>query len=639
MSKVSVLPVGPFDHSFSYLCENELAMGTIVKIPFGSREVIGVITDDPVNDTLELKEVCKIFPYQLSKQHYDFLVWMAEYTLIPRGQILKMFLAEQTIFSLKKTERIEPQSFAFSSIQLENEQQCAYQAILQSNSTTLLHGVTGSGKTEVYMRVVQDVLKTGKQVLIMLPEIALTQQTADRIKHYCGAEPLQWNSDISPSMRRRAWRLAESGTCCLVVGTRSALFLPYNNLGLIIVDEEHDTSYKQEEQGCYNARDMAILMGHQLQIPVILASATPSLESYANAICGKYQYITLKKRYGSSQMPLIEFIDMRQNKFNGFISPPLEQAIQRNISKGEQTLIYVNRRGYAPLTLCSNCGEKIACPDCSTWLVYHKKLQQLVCHYCGYRQNVPNDCHACGGTNTFIQFGAGVERIRDELLQKIPNISIAIASSDTLTSPQAVKDLITQINENTANVIIGTQILSKGHHFDNITLAAMIDGDFGLQGADIRTTEHAYQVINQVAGRTGRGDKRGKFLIQTFNPKQELYTILRNNEDFFRHELEFRRRNNQPPFAQLAAIVLSGTNRTLVEKTAKTLMNTPVDGAQTFGPAPAPIFLMRGRVRWRILFKVVGKKTLSHILRKWLHACSIPSGVKIQIDIDPYTFS
>ncbi len=644
---VSVLPVGPFDSTFSYKSSIELQIGDVVEIPFRNRKIVGIVVEEKSHTDKELKSISKVFDFNLGRIYYGFLKWVAAYTLIPAGSVLKMILAEKSVFSSKQiqyqaaeiTNRM-PQS----AITLNDTQSVAYDAIKKNNSLLkpfLLQGVTGSGKTEIYLSVIKDILQNNRQILILLPEIALTEQLFQRIKKYFGFDPLAWNSNISPKKRREVWQRAIQGEKCIVIGTRSALFLPLKNLGLIVVDEEHDPSYKQEESGFYNARDMAVVLGHLSQIPVILSSATPSLESYVNARNGKYGYFVIENRFGISRMPSIELIDMRQNEVNdGFISHIMLSSIKDTITKNEQCLIYLNRRGYSPVTLCNSCGEKLACPNCTSWLVYHKNINKIVCHYCGHKIDTPAECWHCGKKHSFIQFGPGVERVFEELSIKIPEAKIVIASSDTMSSGKKISDLLAKIHNNDVDIIIGTQILSKGHHFSNITLVGVVDGDLGLNGADLRAAERTYQLINQVSGRAGRAEKSGKILIQTFNTEHSLYISLKENtvEKFIDLEISSRKKSELPPFSRFASIIISGTNRELTEETAKRLASACPKELTMFGPAPAPFFLLRGRVRWRILLKSAKNFLINRSIRKWISSQNIPKNVKIQIDIDPISF-
>jgi len=641
--KISVITAGVFNKCFQYEHDCDLPEGTIVEVPFGAsnRPVLGIVLSEKIETDRELKSISKVLPYNIGENYVKFLNWMASYTLIPRGMILKMILAEKTIFTAKKEIKLN-QSICNSAVQdinLNKEQQKAFDE-MKDNRPFLLQGVTGSGKTEVYLKKAKEVFDKGKQILILLPEIALSNQIQKRIEKYLGVSPIIWNSTISTKNRKSAWLTAFLGQKCIIIGARSALFIPFKNLGLIVVDEEHDSSYKQQEQGCYNARDMAVVLAKILSIPLILASATPSVESVVNARNGKYGYFNIQNRYGSSQLPTLQLIDMRQNKFDGFISPPLYFEIKERLKKKEQCLIYLNRRGYSPITLCKNCGEKLSCPNCSTWLVYHKDTDKLICHYCGHKISIPKKCIHCDAEDLYIPFGPGVERIYDEIKRKIPNARVMIASSDTFSSDKNMEKSLTKIHNNEVDIIIGTQILAKGHHFPNITLVGIIDGDLGLLGADLRASEHTYQLINQVAGRAGRAEKPGEILVQTFKSNHPLFQALlvNNSENFINLEIENRKNQQLPPFTKYASIIISGKNKLKTENVARLLRKTCPKKIKIFGPAPAPLFMIRGRIRWRILLKSNHKNALNTEISTWLSQIKVPPDIKITIDIDPITF-
>lgn len=645
--KISVITVGLFNQCFQYEHDCDLSEGTVVEVPFGvsNRSVPGVVSSEKIETDRELKSISKVHPYNIGENYVKFLNWMASYTLIPRGMILKMILAEKSILSAKREIKISQNvcdnvcDFASQDINLNEEQQAAFDA-MQDNRTFLLQGVTGSGKTEVYLKKAKEIFDRGQQILILFPEIALTNQIQKRIEKYFGVSPLIWNSTVSAKNRKSSWVTAISGQKCVVIGARSALFLPFKNLGLIVVDEEHDSSYKQEEQGCYNARDMAVVLAKISNIPLILSSATPSIESVVNVRNGRYGYFNIKNRYGTSQLPSLKLIDMRQNKFDGFVSPPLYFAIKERLRKKEQCLIYLNRRGYSPITLCKGCGEKLACPNCSTWLVYHKDMDKLICHYCGHKIPIPKKCVHCGAEDSYIPFGPGVERICDEIKRKIPTARVLIASSDTFSSDKNMAESLAKIHNNEVDIIIGTQILAKGHHFPNITLVGIVDGDLGLSGADLRASEHTYQLMNQVAGRAGRSEKPGEILVQTFKSEHPLFqSLLANNpEDFINLEIENRQKQQLPPFTKYAAVIISGKNKQQTENTAKFLRKTCPKNIKIFGPAPAPLFMIRGKVRWRILLKSNRKNALNSEISTWLSQFKTLNGVKITVDIDPITF-
>lgn len=650
MHRISVLPAGPFDTVFSYLSDEEIEVGRVVEVPFGFRSIFGVVVPEKIEIDIELKRVSKIFPFKIESYHLDFLNWVASYTLIPRGQILKMILAEPSLYKLKKIDsevdfelgykNFDFKNPVFKEISLNSEQQNAYEVIKNSEKPVLFEGITGSGKTEVYLKAAQDVLKDGGQVLVLFPEIILTSSLASRIEKYFAFKPLSWNSTTTPKARRTLWLAAYSGHPNIFIGTRSALFLPFKNLRMIVIDEEHDSSYKQEENGCYNARDMAVVLAKILGIKIVLASATVSVESFVNAKSGKYDYVSMKKRFGNSKVPEINLIDIRQSKAFGFISATLEAEILRTHAKGEQSLLFLNRRGFAPITLCKACGEKIACTNCDSWLVYHKKNDKLICHYCGYNISVPKKCLTCASEDSYIPYGPGVERICEELGSKFPNLRVAQACSDTLNTEAKRIELINKVLNGEVDVIVGTQILSKGLHFPNITLSAIIDGDLGLFGADIRSSERIFQMTNQVAGRAGREDKRGLIMLQTYNPDHSLYKIIKAQDTlvFMEQEIGSRRLAKIPPFSYFAAVIISGNNKELTRDVAYLFSKGHFRDVEVLGPAPAPIFLLRGRSRWRILLKSTKKFAIQHALRQKMSSQKFPTNVKIQIDIDPISF-
>ena len=643
---VSVLPIGPFDSAFTYSCDTDLKLGDVVEVPFGRRKAIGLVVDDEKKSDIELKQISTVFKYNIGEDYCAFLKWVSGYTLIPAGYVLRMILAERSVFSAKSCKKNDVSAatpvWDFSPIVL-NENQCAAYENIKTNGNRpfLLHGVTGSGKTELYLAVAQEAIKNHKQVLILLPEIMLSNQLCERIERYFGCKPLIWNSNVTKKNRGDIWKKVYSGDSLIIIGTRSALFLPFANLGLIVVDEEHDSSYKQEERGFYNARDMAVVLGSIKKIPVVLSTATPSLESYVNAQGGKYGYSFVESRFGASRVAKIDFIDMRQCKFDGFLSPNLMDEIKKTIARKEQCLIYLNRRGYSPMTLCKSCGNKIACPNCACWLIYHKQRDVLMCHYCAHTSLPPRSCGACGDIDSHIQFGPGVERIFEELSAKIPNAKIQLASSDTISSDTDMSDLLEKIHSGDSDIIVGTQILAKGHHFPNLTLVGVVDGDLGLSNADLRSTEKMYQLISQVAGRAGRAEKSGKILIQTFSPDHSLYEILKTGKEkkFLTLEAEHRKESKLPPFVKFSAVIISGTNKELTEVAAYKLSKScSFPGVRTLGAAPAPLFLLRGRARWRLLLISPKNLNISDVLRKWLSRQKIPRNIDVQVDIDPITF-
>ncbi len=512
--------------------------------------------------------------------------------------------------------------------------------------TTLLKGVTGSGKTEVYLEAVAETLRLGRQALVLLPEIALTSEFLQRVENRFGTKPGEWHSGVTQTERRRLWRMAGEGKVGLVVGARSALFLPFRDLGLIVVDEEHDTSYKQEDGVHYNARDMAVLRASLTDAQVILASATPCLETWVNAETGKYGRIDLTSRFGAAEMPDLRALDMRAETLepSRWISPTLAAHVQARMDAGEQSLLFLNRRGYAPVTICRACGHQIGCDHCDARMVEHRFLKRLVCHQCGETKPMPEACPHCHLTGKLAPVGPGVERLAEEVGQRFPTARVAVLSSDLFGSARALKDKIREIAEGGADIIIGTQLVAKGHNFPLLTLVGVIDADLGLQGSDLRAAERTFQLMRQVSGRAGRSARPGLALLQSFQPDHPVIrAILSGDEEaFWRAEAEERRVTGMPPFGRLAGIVLSSTDVQEVFDfgTALARLDGPLRqiGAQVFGPALAPVARVRGRHRVRLLVKAAKGVALQPALKEWVAQIRPPTNLRLTIDIDPQSF-
>ena len=511
-------------------------------------------------------------------------------------------------------------------------------------SVALLDGVTGSGKTEAYFEAVAEALSEGKQALILLPEIALTVQFLDRFEARFGCRPVEWHSDLSMRERKRSYRAVMRGEARVVVGARSALFLPFAKLGLIIVDEEHEHAYKQEEGVIYHARDMAVVRARLENCAIVLASATPSLETYVNAKGGRYDWLRLAHRHGAAEMPEVRLVDMRidHGEPGQFLSPPLRAALENTLRAGEQALLFLNRRGYAPLTLCTVCGRKETCRNCSAWMVEHRYKKRLVCHHCAYEIAIPQRCVQCGAEHSYIACGPGVERVEEEFRAAFPDARVAVASSDTLLGPAQTQSAIRAFAAGEIDVIIGTQIVAKGHHFPQLTLAGIVDADLGGGAGDPRSAERSFQLLHQVAGRSGRGEKPGLVLIQTRNPEDPVMQALASQarDDFLEEEMRLRERSLVPPYGRLAALILAGEDAGAVRETGRELaLAAPkARGLNVWGPAPAFYQVLRGRTRERLLVSAEKTVDIQSYIRTWLAAVKIPSSVRLTIDIDPISF-
>jgi primosomal protein N' (replication factor Y) len=511
-------------------------------------------------------------------------------------------------------------------------------------SATVLDGVPGSGKTEVYFQAVAEALKQGQQVLVLLPEIALSAQWLARFHDRFGVDPAVWHSDLTAVQRRHTWRAVAEGGASVVVGARSALFLPFPNLGLIVIDEEHESAFKQEDGVIYNGRDMGIVRAHLAHIPVVLASATPSLETVVNGEQGRFDVVHLPSRHGGATLPDIELIDMIKNPppRGRWLSPDMADAITETINNGEQVLLFLNRRGYAPLTLCRTCGHRFQCPRCTSWLVEHRLQRRLQCHHCGFNIPIPEACPECETEDSLVACGPGVERLAEEVELMLPDVRMAIAASDNITSPKAAAEMVRRIEDHEVDIIIGTQIVAKGYHFPMLTLVGVVDGDLGLQGGDLRAAERTYQLLYQVAGRAGRADRPGRVVVQTFMKKHPVMSAILSGdrEKFLFEEQRSRQQIAMPPFGRLVALIVSGPNEFAVDEAARNLGRTAptIDGIQVLGPAPAPFALLRGRHRRRLLLKAPKETQVQPIIRQWLTHTDWHNSVRVQVDIDPMSF-
>jgi primosomal protein N' (replication factor Y) len=508
----------------------------------------------------------------------------------------------------------------------------------------LLDGVTGSGKTEVYFEAIAEALRMGSQTLVLLPEIALTEPFLKRFAARFGCEPIAWHSGLRQSQRRRAWRAIATGDAKVVVGARSSLFLPYRQLGLIVVDEAHETSFKQEDGVQYHARDVAVMRAKLERVPVILASATPAIETRHMAEIGVYKEVKLPDRYGVAEMPDIEAIDLIQDPppRGRWLAPTLVRELQENLERGEQSLLFLNRRGYAPLTLCRNCGHRFQCPNCTAWMVEHRLVSRLACHHCGHMMPPPHACPECKEEDSLVPVGPGVERIADEVKALFPDARTTIVTSDTIWSPAKAAEFVGRMEAGAIDIVVGTQLVTKGYHFPNLTLVGVVDADLGLSGGDLRAAERSFQQISQVSGRAGRGEKPGRVFVQTHEPGAPVISALVSGdaEGFYHAETEARREAAMPPFGRLAGIIVSSEDLAEATETARLIARTApkVENMAVFGPAPAPLAMLRGRHRQRLLVHAARSLGVQDVIREWLGKLEWPRGVRVAVDVDPYSF-
>jgi primosomal protein N' (replication factor Y) (superfamily II helicase) len=561
--------------------------------------------------------------------------------LIASGALVEVAIPE------RRTPRPNP---AHSVVEFGEHQHAAAHAMRTAVdsgtfSVTLLDGVTGSGKTEVYFEAVARALEKGRQALIMLPEIALTSQFMDRFTARFGCAPVEWHSALSSPERARAWRAAATGETRVVVGARSALFLPFADLGLIVIDEEHDQGFKQEDRVHYQARDMAVVRANLGRFPVVLSSATPSIESHVNARTGRYAHVMLPGRYSGVELPEVTTIDMRADppEKGKWLAPPLVQAVADSIGQGKQALLYLNRRGYAPLTLCRSCGHRFDCPQCTAWLVEHRYRKRLNCHHCGFSLPLPETCPKCGDVDSLVACGPGVERIAEEVAERFPNARLALLSSDLVPGLTEMRAIIKGIEAGEADIIIGTQMVAKGHHFPQLATVGVVDGDLGLGTADPRAAERTFQLLHQVTGRAGREHMVGRGLLQTYMPEHPVMQaiISGDRESFLANEIRQRQAGLLPPYGRLAAIVISARDKELAQLFARDVARRapPAERIEVLGPAEAPLAVIRGRHRWRLLIKAPRELDVQGYLRAWLATLpKPPSDLRLTVDIDPYNF-
>ena len=721
---VSVVPVLvplPVPGAYSYAVPEGMHVepGSVVQVPVGPRQLIGVVWDGENDDKLDPKKLRPITLAfdcpPLSKEMRDFVDWVASYTLSPPGLVARMAirapaalepepmveglrylggqpermtpararvldlangeevpwtrsgLAHAAGVSLSVVDGLSAQGI-FETVflppppvvarpdpdyvapRIEGPQKEAAEEIVDSIraggfSTSLIDGVTGSGKTEVYFEAIAETLRRGKQVLILLPEIALTTSFLERFQDRFGAKPGEWHSDLSPRVREKVWRGVVTGEVRVVAGARSALFLPFEELGLIIVDEEHDPAYKQEDRVFYNARDMAVVRARIGDFPIVLVSATPSVESQVNGLSGRYNTVHLPTRFGDAALPDLHLVDMRRHppERGGFLSPVLVRAIAKTIEKGEQSLLFLNRRGYAPLTLCRVCGHRFQCPQCSSWLVEHRFKSQIQCHQCGYSEPTPEACPECGTLDHLVACGPGVERIAEEVEKHFPEARTIVMSSDLLGGVKRMRLELEAIAKGEADIVIGTQLVAKGHNFPLMTLVGIVDSDLGLSNGDPRAAERTFQLLSQVTGRAGRTGRKSHGLLQTFQPQHPVMQAIVSGDAqaFYEREIAEREKAILPPFGRLASLIVSADTRADAENHARGLRAAApkVTGISVLGPAEAPLALVRGRHRFRLLVHGRRNSDMQAFLRAMLANGPKQRGsVQIQLDIDPQSF-
>ena len=654
MKKVSILLPTNTNQTYDYLVpeKTKLELGSFVSVPFRNKEMKGIVWFDSGNKVAKekLKTVSKVYKeIKVERNYISFLDFFYKYNLTPISKILRLVLPKDNILEnfennyndKKKVDLSSETKINLTKLQKNLAERLSKSVKKNKFERFLIDGVTGSGKTEIYFEAINEALRIGNQSLILLPEIALVDSLFKRVKDRFGFKPAIWHSDTKISEKRKIWNDVATGKLKLVIGARSALFLPFKNLNLIVIDEEHDSTYKQEEHVIYNARDMAIARASFENSIIVLASATPSMESIFNVRLNKYNQLSLPKRIGSAGLPAINVIDMREEYIekDSWISPTLKSAIVENLNNNEQTLLFLNRRGYAPLTICKSCGHKIECKKCDSYLVHHKIRNIFICHQCGFSAEYQKECSECHSKSSFIQYGPGIERLNEELKKLFPKKIISAISSD---NSKNIADVMYSLEKGEIDIIIGTQIISKGYHLPNLTLVGIIDADLGLASSDLRASENTFQLLQQVAGRSGREEKPGRAFIQTYYPDHPVILSLVNSdkEKFINIELSARERSELPPYGRLASITLSDINEEKLVKFCKELSSViPISKkVKILGPAPAPITKIRNRYRYKFLIKANKNVNIQEYIRQWFFDKKKPNSIRILIDIDPYNF-
>ena len=660
---INILLPLPFNQTFQYLCneEEKVELGDFVLVPFKDKIVTGCIWENksklkkklPKKKIRNIEKKLNFSP--LNKQNRDFIDWVSNYTMNNLGSTLKLCLSIKQIFKKKKIEKIKDQSLNLSSDKflLTKEQLNAKKYIFQKIdnkkfSTVVIDGVAGSGKTEVYFEAINKCLMEKKQILVLLPEISMTTQWLDRFKKKFKANPLLWHSDIKGSEKIKIWKSILEDNVNIVVGARSSLFLPFKNLGLIIIDEEHDQSFKQEEGIIYNARDMAVVRAKISNIPIILCSATLSIETKLNVLERKYDVVKLKQAYGEAGLPEVKIIDLGKNppEKGMWLTDEVHRELKKTIESGNQALFFLNRRGFAPYVFCNSCYKRILCPNCDVGLVFHKKIDNLICHHCGYKSLLENNKKICKESEKkcdLFLYGPGVEKIYEEIKNKNKNLNIEILTSDEMQKKGKGETILRKFEREEINVIIGTQILAKGHHFPKLTLVVVVDADFGFIGGDLRAAEKTFQLLMQVSGRSGRSRLSGKVLIQSTMADNPILKKIKEFDlnGFFLEELNIRKESGLPPFKKLCSLMLISRNEKKLNNFCRKMKVNmePSNEFEVLGPAPPFISYVRGKYRKRFIIRCAKNKNIQKFVSIWLKKFQIPFDLKISIDIDPYNFS
>lgn len=665
-----VLIARPFDKTFTYSYSSQLDVGSIVYVEFGRSKVAGVILaqreDEFLDTNFKIKPILQVLGFCLSNKDLRFLDKVSEYNVAYRGMILRQMIP-QNAMDIKKLvlqaeggakkrgrkpkdlNKLEPDVYNFNLHKLNKEQLEVYSEIAEGMNHFKVHlidGETGSGKTEVYLKLAYDIIANRKrQVLILLPEIFLTKQLLERFEHRIGCRPTEWHSKLTPKQRKENFHKITTGKSKFVIGARSALFLPYHDLGMIVVDEEHDRSYKQEELCIYNARDMAIMKARVFDINVLLTSATPSLESFHNANTGKYEHHKLTKRFGNAKLPLVKIIDLNTHKLekNRLISGPLFLEIKRILNDSKQVLLFLNKRGYAPILHCSECNYREHCINCNSLLVYHKRKGKLLCHHCGFEKKFISNCSQCGSDNLRM-IGLGIEKLEAEVLKLFPNYNSITLASDMVGSSSDIEESLSKIINEDVQIILGTQMISKGLHFPNLRMVAVMDAESNVMGYDPRALEHTYQMLHQVSGRAGREDDKGIVLLQTYEPENPVFKCMQNfdKDSFYEYEYQMRKITKTAPIYRMFSVTVIDKDESkcvgALQEFKSILPNEDEESLIFLGPAPTPMYYMKGLYRYRFIVKASKKLNLQKNLKDARDFICKKFNIRCVIDVDPQNF-
>ena len=645
--KAQVLLPKIFNFPFTYFSKSKSKIGNLVEVPFGSKKEIGVIWKNKYSNpkNIKIKEIYNKTKYSIDKKMVDFIEWFSSYNMVPIGLVLKMVIGgsdkfvkiKDNSFKIKKTKR--------KNYTLNEEQIKALKFLEKANAkfdVSVLQGTTGSGKTLVYFKRIKKIIESQKQALVLLPEIFLTNDFKSRFEDFFGFEPAIWHSKITPKQKRIIWKGLINNQVKILIGARSALLLPFKKLGIIIVDEEHDASYKQDERVIYNARDMAISRAFFEKIPIHLITSVPSLETYNNIQNKKYRHIRISKRYNNNPLPETKIVNLNLSKTKKFIANQTIDLVKNFLDKGEQVLFFINRRGFAPYLICKKCGFKQTCPNCSLYLTFHKLKNKAVCHHCSFDRKLQVKCQSKGDCE-FFMYGPGVEKIFEEVKEIFPDKKTTIFSSDYLKKKEKTKNLFKAINENKVDILVGTQMISKGFNFPKLNCIVVIDADFSGRGYDLRTTEKNIQLYHQLSGRAGRFSSKSLIIYQTLMPQDLILNDLIKNksEDLLRKELVLREKNKLPPYIRLVSLIISSKDRTLSLQGAreiKTKLNE-INKIEVLGPVDSPILKIKKNFRSRLLIRFDNQFLMQKKINNVLNRLKISPKIKLTVDVDPINFA